>query len=184
MAKARFVAILVTALATAPLASADDSGPLTVLIDAAAERLQVAEPVAAYKWGTHTAIEDSARVDQELATLRADATALDIDPDYVARIFSDQVRATEAVEYSRFAQWKLDGAAVPPSPPDLSASRALIDALNTKILSQVSLNWSLLHSPSCQYRVEEAREAVRRVRGFDDLYQRALDAATRSYCQG
>ncbi|OBI92370.1 chorismate mutase [Mycobacterium asiaticum] len=185
MAKACFVAALITVLVLAPQARADAA--LTVLIDAVAERLQIAEPVAAYKWSTHTPIEDPARVEQELATLRADAEALQIDPDYpdyVATIFRDQVGATEAIEYSRFAQWKLDTAGAPPPPQDLSASRAQIDTLNTKILSQASLNWSLLRSPSCGFRLDEARTVVIRARRFDDLYQRALNAATRSYCQG
>ncbi|OBK19967.1 chorismate mutase [Mycobacterium asiaticum] len=183
MVKVCVVAALMTALLLAPQARADSS--LTVLIDAAAERLQIAEPVAAYKWSTHTPIEDPARVEQELATLRADAEALQIDPDYpdyVAEIFRDQVGATEAIEYSRFAQWKLDAAGAPPPPQDLSASRAQIDTLNTKILSQISLNWSLLRSSSCGSRLDEARVEVSRARRFDDLYQRALNTATRSYC--
>ncbi|OBJ61563.1 chorismate mutase [Mycobacterium asiaticum] len=186
MVKACFVAGLITALLLAPPARADNS--LIVLIDAAAERLQIAEPVAAHKWITHTAIEDPARVEQELATLRAEAEAHQIDPnyphypDYIVTIFGDQVRATEAIEYSKFAQWKLDGAAAPPPSQDLSASRAQIDALNTKILSQISLNWGLLRSSSCERGVDEARAEVIRARRFDDLYQRALDTATRSYC--
>ena len=40
-----------------------------------------------------------------------------IDPDYVARVFGDQINATEAIEYSRFADWKLN-------PSDAPAARA------------------------------------------------------------
>lgn len=168
----------------APLAQAQGAGPLTALVDAAAERLQIADPVAAYKWSAHGDIEDPARVAQERATLREDALAEHVDPDYVERVFTDQINATEAIEYSRFAQWKLEPAGSnPPAPADLSASRAAIDTLNTKILSQISLNWSLLNSPSCTREVTNARADVIRSRSFDNLYQRALTAATRSYCQ-
>ena len=52
-------------------ARADAASPLTALVDAAAQRLQVAEPVAAFKWNTHGAIEDEGRVRQELAEVGA-----------------------------------------------------------------------------------------------------------------
>lgn len=176
------LAVIVAAV-TAPRAVGDTAGPLTALVDAAAERLQIAEPVAAYKWSVHGAIEDPVRVEQELTALRDDAVSAQVDPDYVARVFGDQISATEAIEYSRFAQWKLDPAGAPPPPPDLAAPRAAIDALNTKILSQVSLNWSLLHTPACRTDLDNARTVTMRARRFDNLYQRALTASTRSYCQ-
>lgn len=175
--------LVVIAVLLAPPARAEAPGPLTALVDAAAERLQIAEPVAAYKWSAHAAIEDPVRVEQELAILREDATSQHIDPDYIAQVFDDQINATEAIEYRRFADWKLNPVGAPPAPPDLSAPRAAIDALNTKILSQVVLNWSLLHSPACARSLADARDGAIRVRGFGDLYQQALTTATRSYCQ-
>lgn len=182
-ARAFLVAITTIFLTAPPLVRAEGAGPLTALVDALAERLAIAEPVAAYKWRAHTAIEDPARVDQELSTLREDAASADLDPDYVARVFGDQIAATEAVEYRRFSDWKLDPAAVPPAPADLSASRAAIDALNTKILSHISLNWSLLGSSTCAGLLQQARADVTRRRNLDDLYRRALTAATVSYCR-
>ncbi|HZC50961.1 MAG TPA: chorismate mutase, partial [Mycobacterium sp.] len=130
-------AVLVVALA--PQARADS--PLTELVDAAAQRLQLAEPVAAVKWKTHGAIEDPGRVEQELAKVGAEATARHVDPDYVTRVFRDQIHATEAIEYSRFAAWKLDPANVPAGSPDLSALRSAIDALNQTMLTQIAANW-------------------------------------------
>ncbi len=66
-----------------------DTGALTELVDAAAQRLQVAEAVAAYKWNAHAAIEDPDRVQQQLAKLSADAVGEHIDPNYVTRVFGD-----------------------------------------------------------------------------------------------
>ncbi|OYV23884.1 MAG: chorismate mutase, partial [Mycobacterium sp. 20-66-4] len=94
------VVVLVATL-LAGHAHADGANPLTELVDAAAQRLQIAEPVAAFKWNTHGAIEDPGRVRQELATLSANATGKHIDPDYVTRAFGDQINATEAIEYQR-----------------------------------------------------------------------------------
>lgn len=86
------------------------------VIDAAAQRLQVADPVAAYKWKTHGAIEDPVRVRQELAKLGDDAVAARIDRDYITRVFGDQIGATEAIEYGRFADWKLNPGDAQPTP--------------------------------------------------------------------
>ena len=177
-------AVLVSMIAVSPpWARAEGSGPLTALVDSLAERLTIAEPVAAYKWSAHAAIEDPARVEEELSALREDAASAHVDPDYVARVFTDQIAATEAIEYRRFADWKLDPAAVPPAPADLAASRAEIDALNTKILSHIALNWGLLGSAECVGLLQYSRGEVTRLRGLDNLYQRALTAATASYCR-
>jgi chorismate mutase len=173
---------LLAATMTAP-AHADDANPLFGLVDSAAQRLQTAEPVAATKWTTHDPIEDPQRVQQVLATVSADAHARGIDPDYVSQIFTDQINATEAIEYTRFAQWKLDPASAPAAQADLSASRAIIDRLNGAMVDEITAGWPLLHSPDCAGVLDDARNAVAGARGLDPLYQQALTFVTRSYCQ-
>ena len=163
-------------------ARADATSPLTALVDAAAQRLQIAEPVAAVKWSTHSAIEDPARVQQELNTLGADASAQRIDLGYVTRVFTDQINATEAVEYARFADWQLNPSDVPGAPPDLSASPSTIDGLNQTMLTQLVRDWDLLHSSACAPQLDAARSDVAWSRQLDNLYQKALSSATESYC--
>src|SRR5262249_19550608 len=141
-----------------------------------------ADAVALYKWNTHGAIEDPGRVQSELATLSADATGKHIDPDYVTRVFGDQINATEAIEYRRFADWKLNPSGVPAGSPDLSVSRSLIDGLNQTMLAQIAANWDLLHSPRCGAQLDAARHHVIQTRQPDSLYQQALGTATQSYC--
>lgn len=162
---------------------ADDTSPLEALVDAAAQRLAIAEPVAAFKWTTRGAIEDPVRVRQELANMAAQASARKMDPDYVTRMFGDQISATEGIEYSRFAEWKLDPAAAPTGAEDLAASRSAIDGLNQVMLSHVAASWDLLHSPACPGQLDLASRAVIGARRLDGLYQRALALATQSYCQ-
>ena len=169
-------------LVAAPV-RADNTSPLTELVDAAAQRLQIAEPVAAFKWSTHGAIEDQDRVQQELAKMAAEASAQHVDPAYVTRVFGDQISATEGIEYSRFADWKLNPGAAPGDSADLSASRSAIDDLNQTMLTQVVAGWDLLHSPACPAQLDLARRGVIRARRLDGLYQRALALATQSYCQ-
>lgn len=171
------------AIPLAAPAAADDTSALAALVDAAAQRLAIAEPVAAFKWNTHGAIEDRDRVQQELAALAAEASGRRVDPDYVTRVFGDQIRATEGIEYSRFADWKLDPGAAPSESPELSASRSAIDGLNREMLAQLAANWDLLHSPACAAQLDLATRGVIGARRLDGLYQRALALATRSYCQ-
>lgn len=147
-----------------PLARADGTSQLAELVDAAAERLEVADPVAAFKWRAQLPIEDSGRVEQQLAKLGEDARSQHIDPDYVTRVFDDQIRATEAIEYSRFSDWKLNPASAPPEPPDLSASRSAIDSLNNRMLSQIWSHWSLLSAPSCAAQLDRAKRDIVRSR--------------------
>lgn len=163
-------------------AHAEPGGPLTALVDAAAERLSTAEPVAANKWNTKAPIEDPARVEQVLTTVATDASARGVDPDRVRRMFRDQISATESIQYTRFAQWKLDPAVAPASAPDLASSRGVIDGLNRTMVDQMVAQWPLLQSPDCGQRVREATDAVAASRGLDELYRHALSFATRSYC--
>ncbi|WP_082978563.1 chorismate mutase [Mycobacterium sp. 1081908.1] len=176
--------LVVVLLRAAPVARGDAAGPLTGLVDAAAQRLQVAEPVAAFKWNTRGAIEDPVRVQQELAKLGAEASAAHVDRNYVTRVFGDQINATEAIEYSRFADWKLNPADAPAAAPDLSESRSTIDGLNHTMLTQIVAGWEVLHSPGCATDLDAARGDVVRARRLDGLYQQALSRATQSYCQG
>lgn len=174
-----------TPLAVMPMtvpARGDDANPLLDLVDAATQRLQTAEPVAATKWLTDGSIEDPQRVDQVLAAVSAHATGRGVDPDYVRQIFTDQIDATEAIEYTRFAQWKLDPGSAPGVAPDLAASRTSIDRLNTEMVEEVALHWSVLHSPDCNGTLDDAKTAVTNARMLDPLYQQALAFSTHSYC--
>jgi chorismate mutase len=174
-----------TALAVMPTtapALGDDANPLLELVDAATQRLQTAEPVAASKWKTGGSIEDPQRVEQVLGAVSADATGKDVDADYVRRIFTDQIDATEAIEYNRFAQWKLDPGSAPGVAPDLSASRAIIDRLNAEMVEQVAVHWPVLRSPDCTGTLDDARTAIAKSRMLDPLYQQALSFSTHSYC--
>jgi chorismate mutase len=167
--------------ATAP-ARGDDANPLVQLVDAATQRLQTAEPVAASKWMTGGPVEDPARVDQVLTAVSAEAKGKGVDVDYVRRLFGDQINATEAIEYTRLAQWKLDPKSAPGVAPDLAASRATIDRLNTEMVDQVALHLSDLRSPDCTGTLDDARTAVASARALDPLYQQALTFSTHSYC--
>ena len=162
---------------------ADDTNPLLELVDAATQRLQTADPVAASKWKTGGSIEDPQRVEQVLGAVSTAATGKGVDADYVRRIFTDQIDATEAIEYTRFAHWKLDPGSAPSVAPDLSSSRTIIDRLNAEMVEQIAMRWPVLHSPDCSSTLDDARTAIAQSRMLDPLYQQALSFSTHSYCQ-
>ncbi len=170
---------MVTAVAPA---LADPAEPLYDLVDAAAQRLQTADAVAANKWLTGGPITDPARVQQVLGAVSKDAESRGVATQYVTAAFTNQINATEAIEYARFAGWKFDPAGAPTTAPDLASSRSVIDGLNRQIVEQIAIQWPLLHSPACGAALAEAKDTVAGQRQFDDLYRTALDAATRSYC--
>jgi chorismate mutase len=183
-ALARCAAAMMTmmAVATAAPARADSGEPLYDLVDASAQRLQTADAVAANKWLTGGPITDPARVQQVLAAVSKDAESRGVASDYVTMVFTNQINATEAIEYARFAGWKFDPAGAPTSAPDLASSRSVIDGLNRQMVEQIAAQGPLLHSPGCGAALDAAKSVVAAQRQFDDLYRTALDAATRSYC--
>jgi chorismate mutase len=173
--------LLFTAVGQAP---AEPDSRLDALVDAAAQRLQTADPVAAVKLHTQSAVHDEQRVQEVLDAVTADATSRHIDSDFVKTVFKDQIAATEAVEYARLSQWLLDPASAPATAPDLTSSRATIDALNQKMVEEIARQWGWLRAPQCPADLARAVEVVAETHNFDDVYRRALTFATHSYCGG
>jgi chorismate mutase len=175
--------VLVAMSGAVPVAYAAAPGPLYHLVDTATQRLQTADPVAAYKWVNGGSIEDRARVGQVLDTVGADARDHGIDEAFVRQIFTDQVHATEGVEYIRFGQWKFDPAHAPTAAPGLSETRTAIDGFNGAMVAEMAAQRDVLFGPGCAAALDEARAAVATARALDPLYRQALDVATSSYCR-
>ena len=176
-------ALLAGPLALAPIAAAQPVYPFYQLVDAAAQRLATADPVAATKWINGGPITDPARANQVLDSVAADATAHGIEPEYVRTVFTDQIAANEGIQYTRFGQWKFDPGTAPTSAPDLAESRTQINGLNKILVDEIALHWNSLHSQGCGKDLADATGAVVAARQLDGLYQQALTSATRSYCQ-
>ncbi|OBB33558.1 chorismate mutase [Mycolicibacterium peregrinum] len=176
-------ALILLVLSTGSPARAQEPSPLQPLVDAAAQRLQTADPVAANKFRTGGPIEDPKREQQVIDATTAEADSRHLDPAYVRDVFRDQIDATVAVEYGLFSRWKLDPATAPVTAPDLAASRTTIDALNHTMVNEIADQWPVLHAPACRADLATAVDGVAAARNFDPLYRRALDHATRSYCR-
>lgn len=168
---------------TPVIAHADPENPLTPLVDAAAQRLQTADPVAASKYRTGGAVDDPKREQQVIDAVRTAADAEHIDSSYVAGVFSDQIDATSSVEHTRVAQWKLDPGSAPATAPDLTDSRTTIDRLNQTMVHEMAARWNELHSPTCAADLAAAVQGVVAARALGPDYQAALSYATHSYCR-
>jgi chorismate mutase len=174
---------LVISLLVPATADAEPVNTMYKLVDVASQRLATADPVAANKWINGGPITDPQRAAAVLDQVAGEARAHGIDEQYVRTIFTDQVSATEGLEYTRFGQWKFDPATAPKSAPDLSASRSQIDGYNTTMVDEIARLWNSLHSPGCDAELSSAKAAVIADRHLDPLYQQALSSATRSYCR-
>jgi chorismate mutase len=164
-------------------AKGDAPGPLTKLIDDAAQRLQTADPVAASKYVTGGAVDDPGREQQVIESVTGAAEAKQVDSQFVHDVFRDQIDATDSLEHSRFAAWKIDPASAPKAAPDLAASRNTIDKLNTAIVDDIADEWIALHASSCRTDLDHARATVVTMRRLDALYQQALSYAVHRYCR-
>jgi chorismate mutase len=183
MAVAILVSLSMRMLVVVPLSQADGLSPLFALVDAAAQRLLTADPVAAVKFKTGGAVDDPRREQQVIDSVTAAGADTHIDTSYVENVFRNQIDATNAIEHARFADWKLDPSSVPATVPDLSASRATIDRLNQTIVNEIAAHWDSLHAAGCGSELDNATSAIVFVRHLDDLYRRALTYATHSYCR-
>jgi chorismate mutase len=175
--------LLAGQLSSPAVGAAQPVYPFYNLVDTAAQRLATADPVAAFKWLKGGLIDDPPRVEQVIGAVTADASGRGIDPNYVTDVFTDQINATEAIEYTRFAQWKFDGSTAPPTAPELSESREKIDKYNKMMVEEIALHWNSLHSQGCGRDLADATAAVAAARALDGLYRQALASATRSYCR-
>jgi chorismate mutase len=164
-------------------AAAADSGPLTRLVDEAAQRLLTADPVAASKYLTGDPVDDPAREQQVIDSVTAFASAKHIDANFVIDAFRNQIDATDSLEHSRFAAWKIDPGSAPKSAPDLSTTRDAISHLNEAIVDEMAAQWNALQAPTCRADLKQAKAAAIALHHFDPLYQHALDYAVHGYCR-
>jgi chorismate mutase len=164
-------------------AKANAPGALTKLIDDAAQRLQTADPVAASKYVTGGAVDDPAREQQVLDSVSGLAENRQLDPGFVHDVFRDQIDATDSLEHSRFAAWKINPGSAPNAAPDLAASRDAIDELNKAMVDDIADDWNTLQASTCRADLDHAKAAVATMRHLDASYRQALDYAVHRYCR-
>ncbi|MGV9801562.1 chorismate mutase [Mycobacterium sp. NPDC003449] len=182
VAVAMVAALCLMPVSSGAIAGADAPGPLAKLVDDAAQRLQTADPVAATKYLTGGSVDDPAREQQVLDSVGTLAATRHVEPGFVHDVFRDQIDATDSLEHSRFAGWKINPGQAPRSAPDLSSSRDEINQLNQSIVDDIAEQWNVLHATTCPGDLAQAKTAVSDQRHLDPLYRQALDYALHRYC--
>ncbi len=173
----------VVSFPTASLSSLSSLPSLTSLTDLFAERLLVADKVAAAKYGTDKPIDDPVREQQILADVSARAVGLGLDPGAVAAVFRDQIEANKVVQRGLYARWDAHPELRPTERPDLVKEvRPILDRITTELLDALKETERARSGDSCELRLVLA--AGRSAWGYrlDGLHLEGLGRAVPSVC--
>jgi chorismate mutase len=155
--------------------------PLTELF---AERLLLADKVAAAKYGTDTPIDDPVREQQILDDVAARAVGLGLDPDAVTAVFRDQIEANKLVQRGLYAHWDAHPEERPTERPDLVKEvRPALDRITTQLLDALRETGAVRVSPSCEPRLAVAAARSAYGHGLDALHLAGLGRALPSVCE-
>jgi chorismate mutase len=176
-------------IVAAPAAHAEDGGwpareSLVPLTDASAERVQVADLVAAAKFGTPAPIDDPAREQVVLNTVRTLSVQMGIDPEVSVAIFADQIEANKQVQRGLYVLWTAHPEQAPTERPDLvKVVRPILDRITTQLLEQIKATPHARVHPSCFGQLIVAWVHVSHDRQLDTLHRSALARALASVCR-
>jgi chorismate mutase len=178
----------VPAAARAPVApprTAAEARSLTGLTGLFAERLLVADKVAAAKYGTTTPIDDPVREQAILDDVAARAVGLGLDPDAVAAVFRDQIEANKLVQHGLYARWDAYPQERPTERPDLVKEvRPVLDRITTRVLAALRETRALRAGASCGPRLRAAALRSAFEHRLDRLHGEGLVRALPSVCGG
>ncbi|KFG03235.1 chorismate mutase [Streptomyces scabiei] len=166
-----------------PPRTAPGARSLTALTDLFAERLLVADKVAAAKYGTATPIDDPVREKAILDDVAARAVGLGLDPDAVTAVFRDQIEANKLVQRGLYARWDAHPEERPTERPDLVKEvRPVLDRITTRLLSALRETESLRAGASCGPRLRVAAVWSAVDHRLDRLHGQGLVRALPSVC--
>ncbi len=169
-------------LFAAPASASDTSTSLWRLTDLAAQRVAIADQVAAAKYGTPSPIDDPAREQQIYDSVAARAPQLGLAPADAVRFFRAQIEANKLVQRGLYARWDAHPAEAPSTRPDLGQIRPVIDGLNTGLLTELAATIPVRAARSCPLRQLVTASIVDGFHRFGALHARALGEATSATC--
>ena len=169
---------------TTPAADQTGNGhSLLALADVAAQRVLLADTVAAAKWGTAAPINDPARERVVLDAAAAKATRLGVDPVFARVVFTDQIEANKDVQNGLYSQWRAHPDRAPTTRPDLGLVRPVLDRITDQLLVDLRVTTQIRTEPSCAEELTATRHHVEQTRHLDPLHGDALIRALSSLCR-
>ncbi|GAB2791915.1 chorismate mutase [Streptomyces daliensis] len=168
----------VTASATAPATEG-----IPAIAGLSAERVRLADKVAAAKWGTDQPIDDPARERQVLADVAERSAGMGIDPAEATAVFRDQIEANKLVQRGLFARWEAHPEERPTERPDLAKEvRPALDRITTGLLERLKETEDARHAPSCAARLVHGSARAALTQRLDALHGAGLARAVPSVC--
>ncbi|MET7900828.1 chorismate mutase [Streptomyces sp. NPDC005336] len=187
MIAATATAVLATgagAAVAAPAAPATrPHGRLLPVAELSADRVLVADKVAAAKWGTDSPIDDPAREKQVLDSVAQQAKEVGADPGATVRIFRDQIEASKVVQRGLYRRWDADPAQAPTERPDLGKVRLEINRINGELVRAIADSPQAREARSCAGRLAAGAVVVGHEKRLDTLHAAALARSLPSVCE-
>lgn len=172
------------AVPSTPVSATTVAPGLSSLTELFAERLLLADKVAAAKYGSGAPIDDPVRERQILDDVAARAAQLGLDPEAVTAVFRDQIEANKLVQRSLHARWDARPEERPTERPDLVKEvRPQLDRITTELLASLRDAEGLRAAPSCEPRLWVAAVRSAYEHRLDSLHVEGLIRALPSVCR-
>lgn len=175
------LAVGVLPAAATPARSADG---LTPVVGLAAERILLADKVAAAKFGTTTPIEDPVREQQVLDQAAALAAEAGVDVPDTVQFFRAQIEMSKLVQRGLFDRWTRHPELAPTERPDLATEvRPALDRITVEFIGQLAATEDLRGpTPRCAISLVLAEAKADHRYDLDRLHERALWGAIEPLC--
>ncbi|WP_238841428.1 chorismate mutase [Prescottella equi] len=157
-------------------------GDLRPLVRLIAQRLSMADPVAAAKWGTDRPIDDPARERDVLRSVGEQARGAGLEAGRVEAVFRAQIEANKELQRGLFDYWQRVPTVAPDIRPELTTIRSTLDNLNRDIVAEISARRQMLAGPECLPDLAAAAIDVIATERVDALHQAALVRALEVVC--
>lgn len=177
------VAVGVVPAAATPAPVAHTTG-LTPLVGLAAQRILLADKVAAAKFGTTTPIDDPVREQQVLDQAAGLATAAGVDVQDTLDFFRAQIEMNKVVQRGLYDLWTQHPELAPTERPDLATEvRPQLDRITTEFIDQLA-DTTNLRRPTLRCKVSLALSEAQTDHRYDldRLHERALHGAIAPIC--
>ncbi|MFJ2213408.1 gamma subclass chorismate mutase AroQ [Streptomyces sp. NPDC101062] len=159
---------------------------LTALVGLAAERILLADKVAAAKFGTGTPIEDPTREQQVLDQAKALAVEAGLDTGGTVDFFRAQIEMSKVVQQGLYDQWTEHPDQAPTERPDLATEvRPELDRITAEFIDQLVATQKLRGGTlRCHVALVRAEKTGDHQYDLDRLHERALWGAIKPVCTG
>jgi chorismate mutase len=159
------------------------AGRFEPVVQASAQRIELAEQVALSKWFTHRPVEDAGREELVIRGAVRDGVARGLKEEFVASFFRAQIEANKSVQSALLSQWRLHGPDPRQTPPDLVRTvRPELDRIQSTLIDQLAATRDLQESPSCRTDLQHAIDAYLSGHHLPDMEATALRQALVPAC--